>query len=865
MLEAFGNAKTVRNLNSSRFGKFIQIYFDKDNKIHSADISNYLLEKSRIIMQSSDERNYHIFHMLMTAAPEAIRVKYMLDGIGQIPYVNQHYSDVDDFESIDSEEWEKMLVCMDGLQFAEIEKDGIFRVVAAVMHLGKLQVEAGKHEGGSQIPEQDPDAQKCANLLEISLGLLNDIVCSKSIIDPLTKKPIRQEVPIDVAIYNRETFAKYLYGKMFDWIVDRVNVAIRKKFDGGRKQYKSLGILDIFGFEIFDVNSFEQLCINYTNEKLQHHFNQHMFSLELAEYKREKIDFSNIEHADNQDTIDLIEGKMSIFTLLDDICKFNTGTDKKFLISVKDKLSNQKSYLVGSKTNHNVFGIAHFAGEVVYTVDNFVEKNKNSANKDVAKILGDSSHELIKKIFLTDSETVNTETVSSQFKAQLNDLMQTLDKSTSLYVRCIKPNTVKSPGVFESSMVAQQLRCAGMLEAIRIRRSGFPIRRKFAAFREYYKNLFNQYLIKGAGQPKEECKQFINKLHEKGHIDKSLNQIQIGQTKIFMKEKIKALIDELLEKSTEVFVVIIQKNVRMFLQRHRYLQIQNSIRYIQKWSRNIALRKEIKRRAKIRIVLAQKVTRQAKAYLYRKKIFAGLFYFMEYGRHELDQQLKNETDISSLNEQSTGIPNLLESQPRRKRPNFEVLINGSSDESESEEDIRISVLTDENISLRDELRELKDKLTQMQQNEEVINKQHSETRSSLESQLRDRDFKLKLMKQEFDKLKETLKAKIDEIKTLRDQVIADKQDDEMFSEMEQVYEFAKELKIENKSLKKQIKSFKKFLSNANKSNEGDREKDTMIKSLLAKVKELESDNHNLKDSQMLSLVLYPLIIRRIAR
>ena len=235
---------------------------------------------------------------------------------------------------------------MEGLKFSEEEKDGIFRVISAIMFLCKIEIRGGKKDGTSEIDLTQNSVKRCAEMLGLEEPKLNEVLCQKFIV--VAGKRIQKDVDVEEAAYNRETFSKFLYSSLFNWIVDRVNVAIRKPFEGGKKKYRSIGILDIFGFEIFETNSFEQLCINYTNEKLQQHFNSHMFKMEQQEYTKEKIDWSSITFVDNADTIDLIEGKVSIFKCVDDGCKMNK-TDPRLLNDIKSQLKSHKPLLEGSK------------------------------------------------------------------------------------------------------------------------------------------------------------------------------------------------------------------------------------------------------------------------------------------------------------------------------------------------------------------------------------------------------------------------------------------------------------------------------------------------------------------------------------
>lgn len=320
VLEAFGNAKTIRNDNSSRFGKFIELFFEENNNIYSAKITSYLLEKSRIVTQQENERNYHIFHMLAKSAPDDIKDKLHLDMDTKWNYLNDNYERFEDFIEKDTDNYQEMLDCMTGLKFTDSEQREIFDIVGAVLHLG--QVNFVPNKDGSDINKDSNHYIHSAKLFGVEASHVRDLCCQRVIKQPGTTKLIQIDVDVDGAKINRDTLAKMVYDSLFTWLVDRVNQSITKKFKKPERCYKSIGLLDIFGFEIFKDNSFEQLCINYTNEKLQQHFNQHMFKIEQQEYEKERVQWSHIEFVDNAACIEMLEGRTSsIFSLLDEQCK----------------------------------------------------------------------------------------------------------------------------------------------------------------------------------------------------------------------------------------------------------------------------------------------------------------------------------------------------------------------------------------------------------------------------------------------------------------------------------------------------------------------------------------------------------------
>ena len=477
-------------------------------------------------------------------------------------------------------------------------QDGIFRILSSVLNISNLRFSG--NEEASSVEEGNEYADRVSEVLGISIHNLEALLCSKSIIDPLTKKKIPQKLSQNMAEYNRETFAKIIYDRMFDWIVSRVNIEIKKPLVGPAKNFKSIGLLDIFGFEVFEVNSFEQLCINFTNEKLQHHFNEHVFSLEMAAYKTEGISCDSVVFADNSAVIKLIEGRpISIFSLLDDQCKFANGSDEAFLEKTQTSFKSEKTFLSGPRFKGKIFGLSHFAGDVYYEVTSFVEKNRNSKNRDLDEIMASSSIGFIAELFAetdkkpTSSKAETIKSVSGQFLEQLEELVKSLNNSACSYIRCIKPNMTMSPSHLDSELVCKQLRCAGMLEAIRIRRLGFPIWRTFDSFTSLYKLLLIRFNIKNSN-PKQAIDQFISLLDQKQIVKASDKHLQLGKTKVFMKEYVKNKLDAMLEHSLAVFAVKIQRWIRRVLSRAHLRKRSQSRLCIQRWWRGLLVRRQVK-------------------------------------------------------------------------------------------------------------------------------------------------------------------------------------------------------------------------------------------------------------------------------
>uniref|UniRef100_A0A6N2M7Q7 Myosin motor domain-containing protein n=1 Tax=Salix viminalis TaxID=40686 RepID=A0A6N2M7Q7_SALVM len=428
VLEAFGNAKTVRNNNSSRFGKFVEIQFDKHGRISGAAIRTYLLERSRVCQVSNPERNYHCFYLLCAAPQEEVE-KYKLGSPKSFHYLNQ--STCFELAGVsDAHDYLATRRAMDIVGISAKDQEAIFRVVAAVLHIGNIDFSKGK-EADSSVPKDDQakfHLKTTADLLMCDPVALEDALCKRVMITP--EEVIKRSLDPQSAVTSRDGLAKTIYSRLFDWIVDKINSSI-----GQDPNSKSLiGVLDIYGFESFKTNSFEQFCINFTNEKLQQHFNQHVFKMEQEEYTKEEIDWSYIEFVDNQDVLDLLEKTFKVH--------------KRF---IKPKLSRTD------------FTIAHYAGEVQYQSDHFLDKNKDYVVPEHQDLLNASKCPFVAGLFPRlpeeTSKSSKFSSIGSRFKIQLQQLMETLNSTEPHYIRCVKPNNLLKPAVFENVNIMQQLRC----------------------------------------------------------------------------------------------------------------------------------------------------------------------------------------------------------------------------------------------------------------------------------------------------------------------------------------------------------------------------------------------------------------------
>ncbi|KAH1235356.1 Myosin-7 [Glycine max] len=552
VLEAFGNAKTVRNNNSSRFGKFVEIQFDQKGRISGAAIRTYLLERSRVCQVSDPERNYHCFYMLC-AAPQEDVDKYKLGSPRTFHYLNQ--SNCIELDGLDdSKEYLATKRAMEVVGINSDEQDAIFRIVAAVLHLGNIEFVKGEEDETDSSKPKDEKShfhlKIAAELLMCDEQSLEDSFCKRVMVtrgDTITKS-----LDPNAATLSRDALAKIVYSRLFDWIVDKTNNSIGQDPDSNNL----IGVLDIYGFESFKTNSFEQFCINLTNEKLQQHFNQHVFKMEQEEYTKEEIDWSYIEFVDNQDVLDLIEKVM-----------FPRSTHETFAEKLYQTFKDNKRFSK-PKLSRTDFTINHYAGDVTYQTDFFLDKNKDYVVPEHAALLSASKCSFVSGLFppLPEETTKSTKfsSIAAQFKLQLQSLLETLNATEPHYIRCVKPNNLLKPGIFENNNVLQQLRCGGVMEAIRISCAGYPTRKNFDEFVQ---------------RPDEmtACKRLLDRAN--------LKDYQIGKTKVFLRAGQMAELDacraEVLGRSAN----IIQRKIRTFICRKHYILLQLSAIELQRVAR----------------------------------------------------------------------------------------------------------------------------------------------------------------------------------------------------------------------------------------------------------------------------------------
>ncbi|KAL2091266.1 hypothetical protein ACEWY4_013529 [Coilia grayii] len=580
LLEAYGNAKTVRNDNSSRFGKFIRIHFGQTGKLASADIETYLLEKSRVTFQLSAERSYHIFYQLMTGhKPELIEGLLITTNPYDFPMISQGEITVKSINDV--EELIATDTAIDILGFNADEKLGIYKLTGAVMHHGNMKFKQKQRE-----EQAEPDGTEVADKIAYLMGL-NSADMLKALCYPRVKVGNEfvtkgQTVPqVNNAV---SALCKSVYEKMFLWMVIRIN----EMLDTKQARQFFIGVLDIAGFEIFDYNSLEQLCINFTNEKLQQFFNHTMFVLEQEEYKKEGIEWEFIDFGmDLAQCIELIEKPMGIFSILEEECMFPKASDATFKGKLYDQhLGKTKCFekpkpAKGKAEAH--FSLVHYAGTVDYNITGWLDKNKDPLNDSVVQLYQKSAMKLLAFLYVSHGAEAegggggkkggkkkggSFQTVSALFRENLGKLMTNLRSTHPHFVRCLIPNESKTPGLMQNFLVLHQLRCNGVLEGIRICRKGFPSRIIYADFKQRYKVLNASVIPEG---------QFIDnkKASEKllGSIDVDHTQYMFGHTKVFFKAGLLGQLEEMRDEKLATLVTMTQAICRGFVMRREFVKM----------------------------------------------------------------------------------------------------------------------------------------------------------------------------------------------------------------------------------------------------------------------------------------------------
>jgi len=599
ILEAFGNAKTNKNNNSSRFGKFIELQFNAGGQIAGANTLIYLLEKSRVVFQAANERNFHVFYQLIAGATPEEKTKLHLSRCEDFNFLNQSGCTTVKYTD-DSKEFEHTQRAFDILSVTAEQQWGVWEVIAAILHLGNVPF---SQEGSNCSIKNDTSLGLAAELLGVDVNQLKEgLLRPRMIVGGGKNEVVIKGLNLAKVVASRDALVKALYGRLFNWIVHRINDVLSHP----EKKALFVGVLDISGFEIFVHNSFEQLCINYTNERLQQFFNHHMFTLEQKEYEAEKIEWSFIDFGmDSQDTIDLIDKPPNgILTILDEQTNFPDATDSTFCRRLHRQNGAHRSFRK-PRFEADTFKIIHYAGEVEYETEGWLEKNRDPLEDDLEKCMKSSKHELVLELFregalpvLTKATAVASReaanpaggkapgrlnpgltgkaekskiwnTVGTQYKEQLAHLMDTLQSTHPHFIRCILPNFQQRPGIINNKVVLDQLKCNGVLEGIRITRKGFPNRIPYPQFLKRY-HLLKPGQPNNAPNPQAAVKELIEHLAKTNPVDVKVDQVRYGLTKVFFRTGQLPAIERLRERYIASMVISIQAGVRAYLSRRLY-------------------------------------------------------------------------------------------------------------------------------------------------------------------------------------------------------------------------------------------------------------------------------------------------------
>ncbi|XP_076377233.1 dilute class unconventional myosin isoform X3 [Megalopta genalis] len=651
IMEAIGNAKTTRNDNSSRFGKFIEIQFNKHYHITGASMRTYLLEKSRVVFQANEERNYHVFYQMCAAASRLPHLH--LGHQNQFHYLNQGNNPlidgVDDLTCFD-----ETITALTMLGFTSKQQDDMLRILAAIIHLGNVDIRNTDVQNAnvndteaSYISPSDKHLLTICELLGTDMKAMRKWLCHRKIVS--MREVFLKPMNVDQAIGARDALAKHIYAELFNWIVAGINNSLQSQ----KKPQWFIGVLDIYGFETFEVNSFEQFCINYANEKLQQQFNQHVFKLEQEEYLREEIEWTFIDFYDNQPCIDLIETKLGILDLLDEECRMPKGSDSSWAEKLYAKCGKSKHF-EKPRFGTSAFLIHHFADLVQYETIGFLEKNRDTVIEEQVDALRNGDNKILKKLFSDEDPKLsvpsnirlkisaqkpapvtpkqNKKTVGSQFRDSLNMLMSTLNATTPHYVRCIKPNDTKEAFEYNPVRAVQQLRACGVLETIRISAAGFPSQRTYGEFFLRYRCLCKFKEIR-RDDLKETCRRIL------ARYIKDDDKFKFGKSKVLFRAGQVAYLEKLRADRQRDACIMIQKTVRGLICGNRYRKIRRAVLGLQRHGRGYIARQKAQavreERAAIKIQARVKGWLKRQRYLKIKRTIIGI---QKYGRGKMARE-----------------------------------------------------------------------------------------------------------------------------------------------------------------------------------------------------------------------------------
>ncbi|XP_008207626.1 myosin-VIIa [Nasonia vitripennis] len=577
ILEAFGNAKTPKNDNSSRFGKYINIHFNKNGEIEGARIDYYLLEKSRVVMQSKIERNYHIFYAILAGLSNEEKSKLYLGNASDYNYLHgistcNNRNDAKTFADVKA--------AVQVLHYDEEAFSNVIRLLAMILHLGNVKYKATtiEHTDATEIHDQ-VSLKRLSEFLGVDEKTLNNVLTKRSLL--VNEELVISNLSKAQAFEVRDSFAKIVYDKIFERIVGDINKTIQNL---KLRVKNAIGILDNSGFENFDVNSFEQLCINYANEHLQQFFVQHIFKIEQENYIAEGISWNIINFDDNQEVIDLIGLKpLNIMSLIDEESIFPKGSDTSLLSKFSLIHGTNNCFKKPKSSLINEFGINHFAGNVQYHVTGFLDKNRDMFSIDFKQLIAASANKFLKSLFsekelqIKNDNNRRSTTLTMKFKESLESLLNTLQKCNPFFIRCIKPNDSQSSKVFDRILCIRQLRYVGLTDTAKIRRAGYPCRYEYAEFVQHFRALIQKIDTSHASSYKNVTSQICDKI-----LKESQSNYQLGCTKVFLKEYQNKLLEEKRTEALNAYAIVVQGYFKMWVIRKRFLEVKLAVVTIQK-------------------------------------------------------------------------------------------------------------------------------------------------------------------------------------------------------------------------------------------------------------------------------------------
>ncbi|XP_072308461.1 myosin heavy chain, fast skeletal muscle [Eucyclogobius newberryi] len=875
LLEAYGNAKTVRNDNSSRFGKFIRIHFGTTGKLASADIETYLLEKSRVTYQLSAERSYHIFYQLATGhKPELIEALLITTNPYDFPMISMGEITVKSIDDV--EEFIATDTAIDILGFTAEEKASIYKLTGAVMHHGSMKFKQKQRE-----EQAEPDGTEVADKISYLMGL-NSADLLKALCYPRVKvgnEFVTKGQTVPQVNNSVSALCKSVYEKMFLWMVVRIN----EMLDTKQSRSYFIGVLDIAGFEIFDYNSLEQLCINFTNEKLQQFFNHHMFVLEQEEYKKEGIEWEFIDFGmDLAACIELIEKPMGIFSILEEECMFPKASDTTFKNKLYDQhLGKTKSFekpkpAKGKAEAH--FALVHYAGTVDYNVTGWLDKNKDPLNDSVVQLYQKSSVKLLALLYASHAGSDadagaakkggkkkggSFQTVSALFRENLGKLMTNLRCTHPHFVRCLIPNESKTPGLMENFLVIHQLRCNGVLEGIRICRKGFPSRVLYGDFKQRYKVLNASVIPEG---------QFIDnkKASEKllGSIDVDHTQYKFGHTKVFFKAGLLGTLEEMRDEKLAELVTMTQALCRGFLMRREFVKMMErreavySIQYNIRSFMNVKTWPWMKLYFKIKPLLKSAETEKEMAHmkedfektkeelakaLAKKKELEEKMVTLLQEKNDLALQVQSESE--TLSDAEERCEQLIKSKIQ-----LEAKVKETSERLEDEEEINAE-LTAKKRKLEDECSELKKDIDDLELTLAKVEKEKHATENkvkNLTEELASQDETIVKLTKEKKALQEAHQQTLDDLQAEEDKVNTltkaktklEQQVDDLEGSLEQEKKLRMDLERAKRKLEGDLKLAQESLmdleNDKQQSEEKIKKKDFEISQLLGKIEDEQS-------------------------